>query len=67
MVRAALPSIPVVNLLPGIRKTGGEMSGLSRTGTATTERTASVSFYANETAGNGVTAFDVDDVTFTLS
>ncbi|BCJ61955.1 hypothetical protein Jiend_53770 [Micromonospora endophytica] len=37
------------------------------TGTATTERTATVSFLASETAGNGVTAFDVDDVTFTLS
>jgi hypothetical protein len=39
----------------------------STTGTATTERTATASFYASETAGNGVTAFDVDDVTFTLS
>ncbi|MEU8185383.1 hypothetical protein AB0B85_27835 [Micromonospora sp. NPDC049044] len=37
------------------------------TGTATTERTATVSFVASETAGNGATAFDVDDVTFTLS
>ncbi|MFI7024355.1 hypothetical protein [Micromonospora sp. NPDC049900] len=37
------------------------------TGTATTERTATVSFVASETAGNGVTTFDVDDVTFTLS
>ncbi|MFJ6169137.1 hypothetical protein ACIQH6_28750 [Micromonospora orduensis] len=37
------------------------------TGTATTERTATASFLASETAGNGVTAFDVDDVTFTLS
>ncbi|MGW2625286.1 hypothetical protein [Micromonospora taraxaci] len=36
-------------------------------GTATTERTATVSFLASETAGNGVTTFDVDDVTFTLS
>ncbi|MGC5033746.1 hypothetical protein [Micromonospora sp. DT229] len=36
-------------------------------GTATTERTAWVTFGAVETAGNGVTAFDVDDVTFTLS
>ncbi|GAA0380554.1 hypothetical protein GCM10009541_23890 [Micromonospora gifhornensis] len=35
--------------------------------TATTERTATVTFLASETAGNGVTAFDVDDVTFTLS
>jgi len=39
----------------------------STAGTATTERTATVSFYASETAGNGATAFDVDDVTFTLS
>lgn len=37
------------------------------TGTATTERTATASFLASETAGNGTTAFDVDDVTFTLS
>ncbi|GAA2634780.1 hypothetical protein [Paractinoplanes durhamensis] len=39
----------------------------SAAGTATTERTATVSFYASEQAGNGTTAFDVDDVTFTLS
>ena len=32
MVRAALPSVPVVNQLPGIRKTGGDFTGLSRTG-----------------------------------
>ncbi|KAB1945569.1 hypothetical protein F8271_07885 [Micromonospora sp. ALFpr18c] len=37
------------------------------TGTATTERTATVSFVASETAGNGTTAFDVDDTSFTLS
>ncbi|TCB98378.1 hypothetical protein E0H26_08300 [Micromonospora zingiberis] len=37
------------------------------TGTATTERTATVSFVASETAGNGVTTFDVDEATFTLS
>lgn len=37
------------------------------TGTAATERTATVVFAASETAGNGVTAFDVDDVRFTLS
>ncbi|MEU6021873.1 hypothetical protein [Micromonospora sp. NPDC047134] len=36
-------------------------------GTATTERTAWANFVATEMAGNGVTAFDVDDVTFTLS
>ncbi|UQU62788.1 hypothetical protein COUCH_27630 [Couchioplanes caeruleus] len=34
---------------------------------AATDRTATVSFYAGESAGNGVTAFDVDDVTFTLT
>jgi hypothetical protein len=37
------------------------------TGRATTERIATISFVASETAGNGVTAFDVDDVTSTLS
>ncbi|MFI6784899.1 hypothetical protein [Micromonospora sp. NPDC050276] len=37
------------------------------TGTAATERTATVSFVGSETAGNGATAFDVDDVTHTLS
>ncbi|MEU7926738.1 hypothetical protein [Micromonospora sp. NPDC049801] len=36
-------------------------------GTAAVERTATASFLSSETAGNGVTAFDVDDVTFTLS
>ncbi len=38
LARAALPSIPVVNQLPGIRKTGGELTGLSRTGTSTVDR-----------------------------
>ncbi|MCZ7423428.1 hypothetical protein O7605_28390 [Verrucosispora sp. WMMA2121] len=37
------------------------------TGIAATERTATVSFLASESAGNGVTAFDVDNVTFRLS
>ncbi|MEV4714047.1 hypothetical protein [Micromonospora sp. NPDC049374] len=37
------------------------------TGTAPTERTATVSFLASESAGNGVTTFDVDNVTFRLS
>ncbi|WP_250033322.1 hypothetical protein [Paractinoplanes maris] len=37
------------------------------TGTAATDRTATVIFFASEVAGDGVTAFDVDDVTFTLS
>lgn len=36
-------------------------------GTATAERTATVSFLASETAGNGATAFDVDDASLTLS
>lgn len=36
-------------------------------GTATIERTATAIFFASEMAGNGVTTFDVDDVTFTLS
>jgi hypothetical protein len=34
---------------------------------AAAERTATVSFYASETEGNGATTFDVDDVRFTLS
>jgi acyl dehydratase len=46
MFRAALPSVPVVNQLPGIRKTGGEFTGLSRTGTRTTIERARVSAYA---------------------
>jgi hypothetical protein len=46
MVRAALPSVPVVNQLPGIRKTGGELTGLSRTGTATTIERRHVDTYA---------------------
>jgi len=32
MVRAALPSVPLVNQLPGIRKSGRELTGLSRGG-----------------------------------
>ena len=35
--------------------------------TASADGTATVSFYGSETAGNGTTAFDVDDVTLTLS
>jgi acyl dehydratase len=31
MLRAALPSLPLVNQLPGIRKTGGEFTGLAVT------------------------------------
>ncbi|MTK03559.1 hypothetical protein [Micromonospora sp. CP22] len=37
------------------------------TGTAPIERTATASFLSSEAAGNGVTTFDLDDVTFTLS
>ena len=36
------------------------------TAAAATERTATITFAASETAGGGVTAFDVDDVTATL-
>jgi acyl dehydratase len=46
LVRAALPSVPVVNQLPGIRKTGGQMSGLSRTGKATTIERGHVDAFA---------------------
>ena len=46
LARAALPSIPVVNLLPGIRKTGGELAGLSRTGDPVTVERARVDAYA---------------------
>jgi acyl dehydratase len=47
LARAALPSIPVVNQLPGIRKTGGEFSGLSRTAKATTVEREHVWAFAN--------------------
>jgi len=46
MVRAALPSIPVVNLLPGVRKTGGEFTGLSRSGPVVTIERDAVDAYA---------------------
>jgi len=46
MVRAALPSVPVVNLLPGIRKTGGEFTGLSRAGDPVTIERDHVDAYA---------------------
>ena len=36
------------------------------TAPAATERTATISFLSSETAGGGVTTFDVDDVTATL-
>jgi acyl dehydratase len=38
LLRAALPSIPVVNLLPGVRKTGGDPSSVHETRTATVDR-----------------------------
>jgi hypothetical protein len=46
MVRAALPSVPVVNQLPGIRKTGGAFTGLSRTGPDTTIERGHVDAFA---------------------
>jgi acyl dehydratase len=46
MVRAALPSVPVLNLLPGIRKTGGEFTGLSRSGPVVTIERDAVDAYA---------------------
>jgi acyl dehydratase len=46
LARAALPSIPLVNQLPGIRKTGGELTGLSRSGPETTVERDHVSAYA---------------------
>jgi hypothetical protein len=36
------------------------------TAAAVTERTATIGFFGSETAGGGVTTFDVDDVTATL-
>jgi acyl dehydratase len=56
LARAALPSIPVVNQLPGIRKTGGEFTGLSRTGTRTTIERQHVDAFAQ------VCGFPVKDV-----
>jgi acyl dehydratase len=46
MVRVALPSVPVVNLLPGIRKTGGEFTGLSKVGPEITIERDHVEAYA---------------------
>ena len=46
MVRAALPSVPVVNQLPGIRKSGGEFTGLGRTGDPVTIERGHVDAYA---------------------
>ena len=38
LLRAALPSIPIVNQLPGVRKTGGDPSSLHELRTATVTR-----------------------------
>jgi acyl dehydratase len=46
LLRAALPSIPVVNQLPGVRKRGGEFSGLTRTAPPVTIERAHVERYA---------------------
>src|SRR6185436_13821177 len=46
LVRAALPSVPVVNLLPGIRKSGGEFTGLSRSGPETSIERGQVDAFA---------------------
>jgi acyl dehydratase len=47
LARAALPSIPVVNQLPGIRKTGGEFTGMSRTGEPVTIQREHVDAFAD--------------------
>jgi acyl dehydratase len=54
LLRAALPSIPVVNQLPGVRKTGGDPSTLHEGRTATVTRDQ-VAAYA------GVCGFPVKD------
>ncbi len=54
LLKAALPSIPVVNQLPGIRKTGGDLSALHEIRTATVSR-EHVGAYA------GVCGFPVKD------
>ena len=46
MLRAALPSVPVVNQLPGIRKTKGELTGLTRSRDAVTIEREHVDRYA---------------------
>jgi acyl dehydratase len=54
MLRAALPSIPVVNQLPGVRKTGGDPTALHELRSVTVSR-EHVSAYA------GVCGFPVKD------
>jgi acyl dehydratase len=46
LLKAALPSIPVVNQLPGVRKAKGDFSGLSRSGAPVTIERAHVDAYA---------------------
>ncbi|WP_372734454.1 MaoC/PaaZ C-terminal domain-containing protein [Nocardioides sp.] len=46
MLKAALPSVPLLNQLPGIRKTGGDFSGLSRTSAPVTIEREHVERYA---------------------
>jgi acyl dehydratase len=46
MVKAALPSIPVVNQLPGVRKTKGDFAGLERSRTGVTIERGHVERYA---------------------
>lgn len=46
LARAALPSVPGLNLLPGIRKTGSDPAGLSRELPATPVDQAQVASYA---------------------
>jgi len=46
MLRAALPSVPVVNQLPGVRKTKGDFTGLERSRTGVTVEREHVDRYA---------------------
>ena len=46
MLRAALPSVPVVNQLPGVRKTKGDFTGLERSRTGVTVDREHVDRYA---------------------
>jgi acyl dehydratase len=55
LLRAALPSIPVVNQLPGVRKTGGDPSSLHEVRSATVTRDHVASYAA-------VCGFPVKDV-----
>lgn len=55
LLRAALPSVPVVNRLPGVRKSGGDPSTLHRMRTATVTRDHVTTYAA-------VCGFPVEDV-----